>query len=102
MYIKHCVPSQVGSSDIGGVNIIAFRQINQFDLSGNVHTSPEHLPTLSVGLLGFFCPCILVLFIELAYISATPLGVAGSRRVGIVNVFLLFLPLLCPGEALQE
>uniref|UniRef100_A0A665SYM1 Nodal modulator 1-like n=1 Tax=Echeneis naucrates TaxID=173247 RepID=A0A665SYM1_ECHNA len=40
----------VGSSDIEGINIIAFRQINQFDLSGNVITSPEHLPTLSVKL----------------------------------------------------
>uniref|UniRef100_A0A4W6C5R6 NODAL modulator 1 n=1 Tax=Lates calcarifer TaxID=8187 RepID=A0A4W6C5R6_LATCA len=40
----------VGSSDIEGVNIIAFRQINQFDLSGNVITTPEHLPTLSVKL----------------------------------------------------
>lgn len=44
-------PFQVGSSDIEGVNIIAFRQINQFDLSGNIVTSPEHLPTLSVGLI---------------------------------------------------
>ncbi|KAF6716052.1 Nodal modulator 1 [Oryzias melastigma] len=41
---------QVGNSDIEGVNIIAFRQINQFDLSGNIITSPEHLPTLSVKL----------------------------------------------------
>lgn len=47
------VLSKVGSSDIDGVNIIAFRQINQFDLSGNVQTSPEHLPTLSVDR-----PCI--------------------------------------------
>uniref|UniRef100_A0A8C5HDQ8 Nodal modulator 1-like n=1 Tax=Gouania willdenowi TaxID=441366 RepID=A0A8C5HDQ8_GOUWI len=40
----------VGSSDIDGVNILAFRQINQFDLSGNIITTPEHLPTLSVKL----------------------------------------------------
>lgn len=39
----------MGSSDITGVNIIAFRQINQFDLSGNIQTLPEHLATLSVG-----------------------------------------------------
>ncbi|KAJ8246016.1 hypothetical protein GJAV_G00262750 [Gymnothorax javanicus] len=41
---------EVQNSDIEGVNIIAFRQINQFDLSGNVITSPEHLPTLWVKL----------------------------------------------------
>lgn len=39
---------KVGSSDIEGVNIIAFRQLNQFDLSGNIITLPEHLPTLWV------------------------------------------------------
>ncbi|KAG7491883.1 hypothetical protein MATL_G00008710 [Megalops atlanticus] len=43
-------PIEVENSDIEGVNIIAFRQINQFDLSGNVITSPEHLPTLWVKL----------------------------------------------------
>uniref|UniRef100_A0A8B9G2P1 NOMO2 protein n=1 Tax=Amazona collaria TaxID=241587 RepID=A0A8B9G2P1_9PSIT len=40
----------VGNSDIGDVNIIAFRQINQFDLSGNVITSSEYLSTLCVKL----------------------------------------------------
>lgn len=40
---------QIGNNDIGDVNIIAFRQINQFDLSGNVITSSEHLPTLWVS-----------------------------------------------------
>uniref|UniRef100_A0A8C4ICK8 Nodal modulator 1 n=1 Tax=Dicentrarchus labrax TaxID=13489 RepID=A0A8C4ICK8_DICLA len=53
-HIERALPQhraiEVGSNDIDGVNIIAFRQINQFDLSGNVHTSPEHLPTLSVKL----------------------------------------------------
>nr|XP_020498466.1 LOW QUALITY PROTEIN: nodal modulator 1-like [Labrus bergylta] len=53
-HIERALPShraiEVSSNDIEGVNIIAFRQINQFDLSGNVHTSPEHLPTLSVKL----------------------------------------------------
>ncbi|XP_057699826.1 BOS complex subunit NOMO1 [Corythoichthys intestinalis] len=53
-HIERALPQQraieVGSSDIEGVNIIAFRQINQFDLSGNVITSPEHLATLSVKL----------------------------------------------------
>ncbi|XP_073447228.1 BOS complex subunit NOMO3-like isoform X1 [Aquarana catesbeiana] len=41
---------EVGNTDIEEVNIIAFRQINQFDLSGNVMTSPEYLPTLLVKL----------------------------------------------------
>ncbi|KAL7891014.1 hypothetical protein AOLI_G00004900 [Acnodon oligacanthus] len=53
-HIERALPQQrtieVGSSDIEGVNIIAFRQINQFDLSGNIITSPEHLPTLWVKL----------------------------------------------------
>lgn len=53
-HIERALPQhravEVGSSDIEGVNILAFRQINQFDLSGNVHTSPEHLATLSVKL----------------------------------------------------
>ncbi|KAG7485675.1 nodal modulator 1-like [Solea senegalensis] len=53
-HIERALPQhraiEVGSTDIDGVNIIAFRQINQFDLSGNVVTSPEHLPTLSVKL----------------------------------------------------
>ncbi|KAM4631893.1 BOS complex subunit NOMO1-like [Discoglossus pictus] len=41
---------EVGSSDIDDVNIIAFRQINQFDLSGNIITSSEYLSTLLVKL----------------------------------------------------
>ncbi|CAL8358775.1 unnamed protein product [Boreogadus saida] len=53
-HIERALPQhrslEVGNSDIEGVNIIAFRQINQFDLSGNVVTSPEHLATLSVKL----------------------------------------------------
>lgn len=53
-HIERALPQQrwveVGSSDITGVNIIAFRQINQFDLSGNIQASPEHLATLSVKL----------------------------------------------------
>uniref|UniRef100_A0A3P9MQS5 Nodal modulator n=1 Tax=Oryzias latipes TaxID=8090 RepID=A0A3P9MQS5_ORYLA len=53
-HIERALPKhraiEVGNSDIEGVNIIAFRQINQFDLSGNIVTSPEHLPTLSVKL----------------------------------------------------
>ncbi|KAM6940411.1 BOS complex subunit NOMO1 [Xenentodon cancila] len=53
-HIERALPQhraiEVASSDIKGVNIIAFRQINQFDLSGNIITSPEHLSTLSVKL----------------------------------------------------
>uniref|UniRef100_A0A674CCU5 Nodal modulator n=1 Tax=Salmo trutta TaxID=8032 RepID=A0A674CCU5_SALTR len=53
-HIERALPQhrsiEVGSTDIVGVNIIAFRQINQFDLSGNIITSSEHLPTLSVKL----------------------------------------------------
>ncbi|XP_038675302.1 nodal modulator 1 [Scyliorhinus canicula] len=53
-HIERALPQfravQVDSSDIDGVNILAFRQINQFDLSGNVITSPEHLSTLRVVL----------------------------------------------------
>uniref|UniRef100_A0A8C9DM67 Prealbumin-like fold domain-containing protein n=1 Tax=Prolemur simus TaxID=1328070 RepID=A0A8C9DM67_PROSS len=37
---------EVGNNDIDDINIIVFRQINQFDLSGNVITSSEYLPTL--------------------------------------------------------
>lgn len=39
---------QVGNNDVDDVNIIVFRQINQFDLSGNVITSSEYLSTLWV------------------------------------------------------
>ncbi|XP_015215763.2 BOS complex subunit NOMO1 [Lepisosteus oculatus] len=53
-HIERALPQhrdvKVESSDIEGINIIAFRQINQFDLSGNVITSPEFLPTLWVKL----------------------------------------------------
>ncbi|XP_030637275.1 nodal modulator 1 [Chanos chanos] len=53
-HIERALPQhrtvQVGNSDIEGVNIIAFRQINQFDLSGNIITAPEYLPTLWVKL----------------------------------------------------
>ncbi|KAH0521499.1 Nodal modulator 1 [Microtus ochrogaster] len=40
----------VGNNDVDDVNIIVFRQINQFDLSGNVVTSSEYLSTLWVKL----------------------------------------------------
>lgn len=43
-------PIEIANTDIDDVNIIAFRQINQFDLSGNVITSSEYLPTLWVKL----------------------------------------------------
>ncbi|KAM3826892.1 BOS complex subunit NOMO3-like [Vipera latastei] len=53
-HIERALPQysaiQVGSDDIDNVNIIAFRQINQFDLSGNVIAPSEYLPTLWVKL----------------------------------------------------
>ncbi|XP_009090374.1 nodal modulator 1 [Serinus canaria] len=53
-HIERALPQhraiEVGSSDIDDVNIIAFRQINQFDLSGNVITASEYLSTLCVKL----------------------------------------------------
>ncbi|CAM5086897.1 unnamed protein product [Natator depressus] len=53
-HIERALPQhravEVGNSDIDDVNIIAFRQINQFDLSGNVITSSEYLSTLWVKL----------------------------------------------------
>ncbi|KAL4228821.1 hypothetical protein ACF0H5_011861 [Mactra antiquata] len=41
---------QVENSDFIGVNIIAFRRMNQMDISGNVVTESEYLPTLKVRL----------------------------------------------------
>uniref|UniRef100_A0A8D0GN98 Prealbumin-like fold domain-containing protein n=1 Tax=Sphenodon punctatus TaxID=8508 RepID=A0A8D0GN98_SPHPU len=53
-HIERALPQhraiEVGNRDIEEVTILAFRQINQFDLSGNVITSSEHLPTLWVKL----------------------------------------------------
>ncbi|KAL7979165.1 hypothetical protein Chor_015189 [Crotalus horridus] len=53
-HIERALPQysaiQVGGDDIDNVNIIAFRQINQFDLSGNVIAAFEYLPTLWVKL----------------------------------------------------
>lgn len=46
-----CLSLQVGNNDVDDVNIIVFRQINQFDLSGNVITSSEYLSTLWVRIL---------------------------------------------------
>lgn len=40
----------VEKSDFQGVNIIAFRRMNQMDISGNVVTDPEFLPSLKVRL----------------------------------------------------
>ncbi|XP_063286390.1 BOS complex subunit NOMO3-like [Pelobates fuscus] len=53
-HIERALPSyraiDVGSTDIDEVNIIAFRQINQFDISGNVIAPSEYLSTLLVKL----------------------------------------------------
>ena len=39
---------QVVDGDLSNVRIIAFRRMSQMDLSGNVITSAEFLPTLKV------------------------------------------------------
>ncbi|XP_041958584.1 LOW QUALITY PROTEIN: nodal modulator 1 [Alosa sapidissima] len=53
-HIERALPQhrsiEVASNDVEGVHIIAFRQINQFDLSGNIITPPEHLASLWVKL----------------------------------------------------
>ncbi|MEQ2178099.1 hypothetical protein GOODEAATRI_010438, partial [Goodea atripinnis] len=52
-HIERALPQhraiEVGSSDIEGVNIIAFRQINQFDLSGNIITETVLICPLLFG-----------------------------------------------------
>ncbi|GAB1292109.1 Nodal modulator 1 [Apodemus speciosus] len=48
--LPHHRAIEVGNNDVDDVNIIVFRQINQFDLSGNVITSSEYLSTLWVKL----------------------------------------------------
>lgn len=40
---------QVTDADLVGVNIIAFRRLNQMDLSGNVITAQEHVATLKAS-----------------------------------------------------
>ncbi|XP_053328290.1 nodal modulator 1-like [Spea bombifrons] len=53
-HIERALPTyraiEVGSNDIDEINIIAFRQINQFDLTGNVIAKDEYLSTLLVKL----------------------------------------------------
>ncbi|KAI0209330.1 Nodal modulator 2 [Lamellibrachia satsuma] len=39
---------KITTSDVTGVHIIAFRQMKQLDLSGNVVTTPEFLPSVKV------------------------------------------------------
>ena len=39
---------QIDSSDHTGVNIIAFRRMNQMDVSGNVVTADDYLSSLKV------------------------------------------------------
>ncbi|XP_013400762.1 nodal modulator 2 [Lingula anatina] len=41
---------KVEDSDLNNVNIIAFRRLNQMDISGNIKTSKEHLSSLKVKL----------------------------------------------------
>ena len=42
---------QVEASDLHEINIIAFRRLNQMDVSGNVKTSARFLPSLKVRLV---------------------------------------------------
>uniref|UniRef100_A0AAY4ATN9 Nodal modulator 1 n=1 Tax=Denticeps clupeoides TaxID=299321 RepID=A0AAY4ATN9_9TELE len=53
-HIERALPQhrsvEVNNSDIEGINIIAFRQISQFELSGNIITSLDHLSSLWVKL----------------------------------------------------
>ena len=45
----------MADADFTDVNMIAFRRMNQMDISGNVVTQSEFLPTLKViGALGSF------------------------------------------------
>ena len=50
--VKYCyyriIISQVTDQDITGLNIIAFRRINQMDVSGHVVTAQEHVNSLKV------------------------------------------------------
>ena len=41
----------IKDQDLTNVNIIAFRRMNQLDLSGNVITEDTHLHTLKVGVI---------------------------------------------------
>jgi len=45
-----CVIRQLGTGDVTGVNIIAFRRFSQMDISGNVvvNSSTDHINTLKV------------------------------------------------------
>jgi hypothetical protein len=40
---------QVKDGDIMNTNVITFRKLNQFDITGNVVTDQEHLHTIKVG-----------------------------------------------------
>jgi len=47
-----CGIGQLGTGDVTGVNIIAFRRFSQMDISGNVviNSSADHINTLKVTL----------------------------------------------------
>jgi hypothetical protein len=40
---------QIENDDVTEINMIAFRRVNQVDLSGNVVTNHEYLPHLKVS-----------------------------------------------------
>ncbi|KAH9504323.1 Nodal modulator 2 [Bulinus truncatus] len=54
-HIEHTAPAsrqvQVESSDLHDINIIAFRRMNQMDISGNVKTNLKFLPYLKIRLV---------------------------------------------------
>ena len=55
-HIERTTPAQqhvkVADTDIKNINILAFRRMNQMDLSGNVVTDHSHLPYLKVSYTG--------------------------------------------------
>ena len=48
-HFTHCSCCQVSTSDVKHVNIIAFRQLNQFEITGNVVTDYQFVSTLKVN-----------------------------------------------------
>lgn len=48
---------QAKDKDIEGIHIIAFRRMNQLDITGNVVSPPEHLPHLKVNIITVMVFC---------------------------------------------
>jgi len=60
---------KVDGADITGVNIIAFRRMNQMDISGNVITDPQYLPGLKVRLYKEDNPGVPMVTVPLGVVS---------------------------------